>query len=131
MCSLTVFKPGTLSMLARRQPHRLRAQKHQTEPVLGVLRNPRCIAVAPLRVDLVLDCMVPIAQHMLVCNQTCLLKHFSCRSIAQGLIRGIATAGHRLPESGPVCALQNEDLKVAGVDHHQHRLRNLVDGLLH
>src|SRR5258706_2679627 len=93
--------------------------------MLCVARNAGCVPPAPFRIDLELVLHVPVGEHARLRVKPRFLGDLPQRSLAQSLAF-VLTAGHRLPESGPIRALEQQHLQVGRVDHHQYRHRDLV-----
>lgn len=123
-------QPLVVGVLARAQRDAGADRHHQAKQVLGVVDHAGLVAVAPARIDLVDVLQAPVQQGVTRRSRidTGLLRDLAQGGGFEGLPEIVLGARDRLPVVLGVSALDQQHLECRGVDHHQHGLRNLVDG---
>ena len=111
-------------MFVRRQHDRQGCGQPEAEDVLGVVRHPGGIAVAPAIIDFVAVFDAPLREIELRGVEPGFLAHFANRGLLQRFA-GILRAGDRLPEARRIGALHQQHLAVGRVNQHQHRYGQL------
>src|SRR4051794_14532535 len=115
-------------MLARRDAHGNRRADLQAKNMLGVLGHSRRIAPAPLRKNFVAMLKLPIPQPVFRGVESGFLSELAHCGLFQCLAFAL-TARHRLPETGMIGTLEQQNFELRRVDDHQDRDRNLQPAL--
>ncbi|KAG0298069.1 hypothetical protein BGZ96_002962 [Linnemannia gamsii] len=96
--------------------------------MLGVMRDILRVAMAPDRVNWIGNLPVPIDQRSkwhwrTADDNTRFLKHFTSGRFIECFLLMISRASHRLPETWVVGTLDEQHLKLGGVDNNEGRFR--------
>ena len=98
-------------MLTRRERDRHRLRHFHPEYVLLVVRDAGRVAVAPLEVNLEPVLLLPVDERVARRIEPRLFSELARSRLLERLAIVLA-AGDRLPETGPVRALEQQDLEI-------------------